>query len=101
MNSDQPQINQPDAGFDDAVGTAHELIRRLTDDLEARNGDRSAIDILRDTQGVLGRLSSTGAHDALPTATGQTPHLFFDVSDLLGYFEHNRLPTGIQRYRQS
>jgi glycosyltransferase involved in cell wall biosynthesis len=27
----------------------------------------------------------------------QRPSIVFDVSDLLGYFEHSRLPTGIQR----
>lgn len=86
--------------LDEAVAVARELVSRLASDLEFREWDsgRAAV-TLREAGDALTRLSfptDAGAHISEGADANVSP-IVLDVSDLLGYFENNRLPTGIQR----
>lgn len=71
-------------------------LRQLAEALEAAVGSD---DHLRLAAGIRMGLAAAEAARALTAGTSGDPpaHLVFDVSDLIGYFEKARLPTGIQR----
>jgi glycosyltransferase involved in cell wall biosynthesis len=79
-----------------AAATARKLIGRVADALDS--GDQADADsaLLRTAEEILARLSQPSPADP-PAAVDNASDIVLDVSDLLGYFEHNRLPTGIQR----
>ncbi len=88
-----------DDGFAEAVAIARDLVSRLASDLEVRGHEEAAATTLQDAVAVLGNLvprtvCKAPVSDQGPDAASS---VILDVSDLLGYFEHNRLPTGIQR----
>ncbi|MBX9575717.1 MAG: glycosyltransferase [Caulobacteraceae bacterium] len=61
---------------------------------------RDALDSLSDAapqDAVEAVRAGLEALPALSPPVSSGPHAVFDVSDLLGYFAHSRLPTGIQR----
>lgn len=86
------------------LAAARETAEQLARQADAGLLPTEAVGILREVQQLLARLGtekgqSTLPQSALPQSAGRT--LFFDVSDLLGYFPYNRLPTGIQRVQIS
>lgn len=81
--------------YAEATTTARDLINKLANDLQFH--DESASSALREAQDVLSRLASAAPASAPIPASDPVSMIVLDVSDLLGYFEHNRLPTGIQR----
>lgn len=80
----------------EAVQTARDSLGRMAFELDAGTATlpASAATSLKEAQKLLHRLAGEVA-DGAPMNTGKA--FFFDVSDLLGYYPHNRLPTGIQR----
>ncbi|WCT74847.1 glycosyltransferase family 1 protein [Sphingomonas naphthae] len=88
----QHEQNTPSAGIDDAMAEAIRSVEALVGP-DGSVIDRSAIDRLRQSL-----LDLRDGGDSGPAAEADTGlRLVFDVSDLLGYFPHNRAPTGIQR----
>lgn len=73
-----------------SLAAASELIRTVSGNSEEGGAllvaaiQLTGIDIERDLRKI-------------PAAPGRAAGIFFDVTDLLGYFSHARLPTGIQR----
>lgn len=103
MQEDSPathdQAGLPSARLSDAVSVARDLMHRLAGDLDVAVPDEPARAVLRDAYEVLLKLSVKKAAAETITSTSSDPAsvLVLDVSDLIGYFENNRLPTGIQR----
>lgn len=102
MDDGDRGMDKDDTGLADAVAVARKLLARLADELEVRDSEtaRSAITTLRDTRDVLARLAPPLAAKPTTQANDQSvqgPTIVLDVSDLIGYFTNNRLPTGIQR----
>jgi len=99
--SNAASVGHADPSFADAAASARDLIGRLASVLEVHESNGSTMAILRGTQDVLARLSRPASVIDTGDSAVQTPEqaadIIIDVSDLLGYFEHNRLPTGIQR----
>ena len=81
------------------LGNARATVERLTTQSEAGGLPEEATNILRELTELLTKLT-VGQPEASTEAEAR-PTLFFDVSDLLGYFPYNRLPTGIQRVQIS
>lgn len=79
----------------EAAASARNLISRLADGLQFRDGPASAT--LRNAGDILSRLVPAEGAPESESKLDPTSMLVVDVSDLLGYFELNRLPTGIQR----
>ncbi len=85
------------AGLLETVKTARDSLGRMAFELDLGEGQDAsdAAAVIREAQQVLQRLADeTPEGKVNPGTTGA---LYFDVSDLLGYYPHNRLPTGIQR----
>jgi glycosyltransferase involved in cell wall biosynthesis len=96
-SGDERPANREDVGFADAAAVAKELIGRLADNLEIRESDASSKIALLEAQRVLSRLAQGSPAPAKEPVGNPASTIVLDVSDLIGYFEHNRLPTGIQR----
>ncbi len=81
----------------DAATAVHRLLARA----RGRHRDE-LVEALRAAMADVPGEVDPGAPEAGPSvpgpdATGEPSPLVFDVSDLIGYFAHGRLPTGIQR----
>ena len=84
-------------GLLEAVQTARDSLGRMAFELDAGTATlpAGAAESLKEAQQLLHRLAGEVTDGARGGAAGKA--FFFDVSDLLGYYPHNRLPTGIQR----
>lgn len=80
-----------DTSLDETAAAAIEALYMMLDDVRLSDSDAAAI---RAARALLGRLRP---EEQVSEEVDSNRFLFFDISDLLGYFPHNRLPTGIQR----
>jgi glycosyltransferase involved in cell wall biosynthesis len=80
-----------DTLLDETAAAAIEALYMMLDDARLSDSDAAAI---RAARALLGRLRP---EEQVSEEVDSNQFLFFDISDLLGYFPHNRLPTGIQR----
>ena len=81
-----------DTAAEQAVKTAQQSLELAVAQLGG--ADRQDLDVLRSATEILGTIEQKMAyvgHDDAKVA------LVFDASDLIGYYTHARLPTGIQR----
>ncbi len=88
---------QPRSSIDQTVNEARDVIGRLQNALEAI-GSSTVSAGLGSVEAILSTIEAKLAEDK--TANGAckaTAALVFDASDLIGYYRHARLPTGIQR----
>jgi glycosyltransferase involved in cell wall biosynthesis/Flp pilus assembly protein TadD len=80
---------------EDALAAIEALLARRGDDI-----DPSSRETLVSAKALLAQLSSTASDtsdDKVGRSTAASQAIVFDTSDLLSYFRHSRLPTGIQR----
>lgn len=86
---------------EDPVSNARMRARAALDALVAalrRDGVGAQPDLLEQTEALLGALHAKDGPDAKRIAAIEAgPAVFFDISDLISYFNGARLPTGIQR----
>ena len=80
-----------------AAKLALDLVGRLADDIVVGTDAGDVSMLLRQARDVLSRVAVKTSETDLGVHVESSSMTLFDVSDLLGYFEHNRLPTGIQR----
>jgi glycosyltransferase involved in cell wall biosynthesis len=97
VDSRKVEIDTSNAALVDTLVAAKDLIGRLAGVLEGSDAEATAL--LRDAHDALGRLALSETGTLIPAVPRQEdgPRLVLDISDLVGYFETNRLPTGIQR----
>jgi glycosyltransferase involved in cell wall biosynthesis len=78
-----------DKDFDTSVRQAKESLSRIVSRMPAKTRDS---ELLRSAAAVLSTIEQKVADDGDAQVA-----LIFDASDLIGYYSHARLPTGIQR----
>lgn len=82
-----------DASLADAAAAATGGLGAVLEDAGERLSEGDAA-VLREARALLERVRAEPGSGEGPQAG---PALFFDISDLLGYWPYNRLPTGVQR----
>jgi len=79
-----------DKDFNTSVRQAKESLSRIVSRIPAKTGDA---DLLHSATALLDKIDQKVAGDEGDADVA----LIFDASDLIGYYSHARLPTGIQR----